>query len=319
MRREAKRQFDPCSPHDDDDDDDDKFQDIIIIITVSIIVEPEPSRLALPAPFLLNGMIVTLFKITMGRGEKKKSKAHRPKAALLPLAFWVLALASLLPMRADALLLLGKPRTASSKSRQAGESKSKVCLSSSSRKRRKNLLFLSKEDDNTEEEKVEDNMANNKEQQNQGSSSSSFEVQTWNPLRLMVLRLGLTELRATSPFNYGKYDGKFSCAYCGQTLFDSNSKYDSGSGWPSFWRTDADGSVSYKMEFDGRLECRCSRCSSHLGHVFLDGPLPAKVPQAVLKSIPSSDPRGRTADNRLPRFCINGASLRFNDRGEEGK
>jgi hypothetical protein len=53
---------------------------------------------------------------------------------------------------------------------------------------------------------------------------ASFEVQTWNPLRLAVLRLGLTE----PALNYGKKDGTFRCAYCGQTLFDSNAKYDSG-------------------------------------------------------------------------------------------
>jgi len=67
----------------------------------------------------------------------------------------------------------------------------------------------------------------------------------------------------TSSFNYGKYDGKFCCAYCGEILFDSNSKYDSGSGWPSFWRTDADGRVQYRREIDGRLECKCKKCSRY--------------------------------------------------------
>lgn len=94
-----------------------------------------------------------------------------------------------------------------------------------------------------------------------GDDDDSFTPQTRNPLRLLVLRLGLTEPRATSSFNYGKYDGKFTCGYCDETLFDSNSKYDSGSGWPSFWRTDTEGAVQYKMEMDGRLECQCGRCS----------------------------------------------------------
>jgi len=93
------------------------------------------------------------------------------------------------------------------------------------------------------------------------SNESDVQMQTWNPLRLLVLRLGLTEPTMTSPFNYGKYDGEFTCAYCGHVLFDSSSKYDSGSGWPSFWRTAQEGSLKYKRELDGRLECQCSKCS----------------------------------------------------------
>jgi peptide methionine sulfoxide reductase MsrB len=94
-------------------------------------------------------------------------------------------------------------------------------------------------------------------------NEEAFEVQTWNPLRLLVLRLGLTEPVATSPLNYGKYDGEFTCAYCGSVLFDSNAKYDSGSGWPSFWRTANENAMEYKMEFDSRLECKCKRCSRY--------------------------------------------------------
>jgi peptide-methionine (R)-S-oxide reductase len=142
-----------------------------------------------------------------------------------------------------------------------------------------------------------------------------FKVQTWNPLRLLVLRLGLTEPAATSPLNYGKYDGEFTCAYCGQVLFDSTAKYDSGSGWPSFWRTATDNSVQYKSELDGRLECRCKRCSSHLGHIFLDGPRPGTVESELLESSPPSDPRAKSlSSNYLPRFCINGAALRYQER-----
>ena len=96
------------------------------------------------------------------------------------------------------------------------------------------------------------------------NNEESFQVQTWNPLRLLVLRLGLTEPAMTSPLNYGKYDGEFECAYCGQVLFDSNAKYDSGSGWPSFWRSAQEDAVQYKMEFDGRLECRCGKCSRYV-------------------------------------------------------
>lgn len=145
------------------------------------------------------------------------------------------------------------------------------------------------------------------------SSKKDYEVQTWNPLRLLVLRLGLTEPVSTSPLNYGKYNGKFTCAYCGHSLFDSDAKYDSKSGWPSFWRSDAEDSIEYKMEFDGRLECRCGRCSSHLGHVFLDGPQPTDVDGQVLASAPASDPRGKVS-TYLPRFCINGAALNYKER-----
>lgn len=138
---------------------------------------------------------------------------------------------------------------------------------------------------------------------------------TWNPLRLAVLRLGFTEPAMTSPLNYGKFDGEFSCAYCGAPLFDSSAKYDSGSGWPSFWRTISDGALSYKREFGSRLECKCQNCDSHLGHVFLDGPQPASVDPKLLETSPESDPRGRI-NTYLPRFCINGAALRFAERDE---
>ena len=137
------------------------------------------------------------------------------------------------------------------------------------------------------------------------------------------MKLGMTEFPMTSKFNYGKYDvgGQFLCGYCGHVLFDASSKYDSGSGWPSFWRTAQDNAVQYRREMDGRLECACQRCGSHLGHVFLDGPKPETVEQELLQAAPPSDPRGRV-NTYLPRFCVNGASLDFepssrNDAKEE--
>jgi peptide-methionine (R)-S-oxide reductase len=162
-------------------------------------------------------------------------------------------------------------------------------IASSPRSKKTMCLFSKKENDNDEPD---------------------FQVQTWNPLRLLVLRLGLTEPMATSPFNYGKYNGKFLCAYCDQEIFDSSAKYDSGSGWPSFWRSTGDGSVKYKREMDGRLECQCARCSSHLGHVFMDGPRPSEVPEELYQTSPETDPRGKTP-TYLPRFCVNGASLKY--------
>jgi peptide-methionine (R)-S-oxide reductase len=150
----------------------------------------------------------------------------------------------------------------------------------------------------------------------EGGKDYSTQVGTWNPLRLLVLRLGFTEPAWTSPLNYGKKDGTFRCAYCGLKLFDSNAKYDSGSGWPSFWRSIEEGCISYKKEFDGRLECRCGRCKSHLGHVFLDGPLPGQISGELLEGSPESDPRSGRVNGCLPRFCINGASMRFDKRDD---
>lgn len=142
-------------------------------------------------------------------------------------------------------------------------------------------------------------------------STAKVQRQTWNPLRLAVLRLGLTEPMMTSSFNYGNYkDGVFNCAYCWNPLFDGSAKYDSGSGWPSFWRTRNDDAISYRMEADGRLECKCKRCNSHLGHVFLDGPRPNTVDSKLLEASPESDPRGRSG-TYLPRFCINGAAMTY--------
>ena len=160
-------------------------------------------------------------------------------------------------------------------------------------------------------------MCFSKDEESSGDEQGGSGIKTWNPLRLAVLRLGLTEPAWTSPLNYGEKEGKFSCAYCGHELFDSDGKYDSGSGWPSFWRSVDDVAMNYKMEFDGRLECRCGECKSHLGHVFLDGPLPSSVDQDLLSSSPITDPRSKRADARLPRFCVNGASLRMNSNEEQ--
>lgn len=172
---------------------------------------------------------------------------------------------------------------------------------------RKRTMCFSK---TKEEEGTETSTAQGQELR---QDKADFKVQTWNPLRLAVLRLGLTEFPATSSFNYGKYNGQFTCAYCGNALFDSNSKYDSKSGWPSFWRSIQGSSISYKKELDGRLECRCGTCQSHLGHVFMDGPTPSSVDRPLLESSPETDPR--TNSNRyLPRFCINGAAMKFQER-----
>ena len=146
------------------------------------------------------------------------------------------------------------------------------------------------------------------------NAEGKIEAKTWNPLRLAVLKLGMTEPAWTSPWNYQKKEGTFSCAYCGQDLFDSNAKYDSGSGWPSFWRTSSDGLVALKREWDGRVECVCSKCDSHLGHVFMDGPVQTSLPSELVETILETDLKSAKNPSRLPRYCINGASLRFDEK-----
>eukprot|EP00563_Minutocellus_polymorphus_P002265 CAMPEP_0181028702 /NCGR_PEP_ID=MMETSP1070-20121207/4806_1 /TAXON_ID=265543 /ORGANISM="Minutocellus polymorphus, Strain NH13" /LENGTH=173 /DNA_ID=CAMNT_0023105963 /DNA_START=134 /DNA_END=655 /DNA_ORIENTATION=+ len=138
-------------------------------------------------------------------------------------------------------------------------------------------------------------------------------IGTYNPLRLAVLKMGFTELRWTSPLNYEKRDGQYKCANCGTHLFNADGKYDSGSGWPSFFRT-AEGKVSLYREWDGRIECRCGKCEGHLGHVFPDGPRRMDVVDGVLDSIPAADLQvgdPNNASSRLPRYCLNGAALKF--------
>lgn len=110
------------------------------------------------------------------------------------------------------------------------------------------------------------------------------------PEQYRVLRGHGTEHAGSSPLNHEKGNGDFHCAGCGQALFASNTKYDSGSGWPSFWEP-FDGAVAastdYKLGYP-RTEIHCARCGGHLGHVFDDGPPPS----------------GK-------RYCINGVSLKF--------
>ena len=137
-----------------------------------------------------------------------------------------------------------------------------------------------------------------------------------NPLRLAVLRLGFTEPAFTSPLNYDKRDGEYQCAGCGNVLFDHQAKFNSGSGWPSFWRTAQDGSVAYaKPDFLGRVECKCASCNGHLGHVFPDGPAKAEVvaPGVVL---PATDMT--CSGGGMPRYCINGLALRKRPRAQAG-
>ena len=109
------------------------------------------------------------------------------------------------------------------------------------------------------------------------------------PEKYHVLREGGTERAFTGEYWATKTPGTYRCAGCGEELFSSDTKYESGSGWPSFWQPmDPEKIVelpdhSYGMT---RTEIRCARCGSHLGHVFPDGPQPTGL-----------------------RYCVNSASL----------
>jgi len=111
------------------------------------------------------------------------------------------------------------------------------------------------------------------------------------PQQYRVLREHGTEPPGSSALNHEKRDGTFACAGCGQPLFSADTKYESGSGWPSFFKP-LDDSIetttdrSYGMT---RVEVHCRNCGGHLGHVFPDGPQPTGL-----------------------RYCMNGVALAFN-------
>jgi peptide-methionine (R)-S-oxide reductase len=110
------------------------------------------------------------------------------------------------------------------------------------------------------------------------------------PEQYRVLREKGTERPFTGQYVHEKTPGVYTCAACGQPLFKSDTKFDSGSGWPSFWDVIEQGNVELKSDrslFMVRTEVVCGRCGSHLGHVFEDGP----------------------QDTTGLRYCINSASL----------
>jgi peptide-methionine (R)-S-oxide reductase len=111
-----------------------------------------------------------------------------------------------------------------------------------------------------------------------------------SPDAYKVLRAHGTERAGTSPLNDEHRAGMFRCAACGQELFSSDTKFDSGSGWLSFFRPlpQAVGTSQDKSLLMQRTEVHCARCGSHLGHVFPDGPRPTGE-----------------------RYCMNGVALKF--------
>ncbi|BCW98348.1 MAG: peptide methionine sulfoxide reductase MsrB [Armatimonadota bacterium] len=97
------------------------------------------------------------------------------------------------------------------------------------------------------------------------------------PEQYRIMRLKGTEPPFTGAYLHEKTPGVYRCAGCGLELFNSDAKFDSGSGWPSFFRPAGDGRIEYRTDTSHgmlRTEVLCARCGSHLGHVFDDGPRP---------------------------------------------
>ncbi len=111
------------------------------------------------------------------------------------------------------------------------------------------------------------------------------------PEQYRVLRQEATEPPYRNAYHHHKEPGTYACAGCELSLFSSETKYDSGTGWPSFWQPITDRAIGTKTDyllFYPRTEVHCARCGGHLGHIFQDGPPPTGL-----------------------RYCINSAALTF--------
>ncbi len=143
----------------------------------------------------------------------------------------------------------------------------------------------------TTSEENADSMATNKAEQIFPVSKTDTEWQAeLTPEQYRVLRKHGTERAGTSPLDKQYDPGTYYCAGCEQALFTSETKFDSGTGWPSFYQP-IDGAIETSTDkslFMTRVEVHCSNCGGHLGHVFNDGPQPTGL-----------------------RYCMNGVSMRF--------
>lgn len=122
-------------------------------------------------------------------------------------------------------------------------------------------------------------------------------MQQLSPEAYRVARKHGTERAFTSPLNEEKRTGMFTCVCCGKPVFSSEAKFDSGTGWPSFYQpadAGAIGTTEDRSFFMRRTEVHCADCDAHLGHVFPDGPRPTGL-----------------------RYCINGVALDFKPESKE--
>jgi peptide-methionine (R)-S-oxide reductase len=121
--------------------------------------------------------------------------------------------------------------------------------------------------------------------------------QTLTAEQFQVLRKHGTEPRGSSPLNREKRKGTFACAACGQALFSSDTKFESGTGWPSFWSPADEAAIATSVDTSygmRRTEVHCASCGGHLGHVFPDGPAPTGL-----------------------RYCMNGVAMKFMPGNED--
>jgi peptide-methionine (R)-S-oxide reductase len=123
-------------------------------------------------------------------------------------------------------------------------------------------------------------------------------IELLSPDQYKIARCGGTEPPFDNAFWNNHKEGVYRCVCCGQDLFSSSSKYDSGSGWPSFFEPIAESGISTREDYSlrgmPRIEALCSNCNAHLGHIFDDGPEPTGL-----------------------RYCINSGSLSFVEAQKE--